>query len=779
MSGPYAGRRVPRIEDRRLLTGSGQFTADVPLPDLLEGVVLRSPHAHARIRRIDTSAAAAHPGVALVLTARDLGPLGEPLPMLLPHPLLKSPRTHRALATDVVRYVGEPVAFVVARDRYVAEDAAERIVVEYEPLPAAVDLVGAVAAAAPLVHPDLDTNRACEVVQSFGDIAAARRTAPLVIREHLVVDRGCAQPIETRALVASVAPSGELRVWASTQAPAPLRRGLAWLLGLSEDQVRVSALDVGGGFGPKMMVFYPEEVLVPLAAQRLGRAVRWVEDRREHFVATTHERQQIHDATLWADADGRILGFEDRFLYDAGAYIPYGLNVPMVTLATLLGPYRIPHFHVSFQAVYTNKTMTSPYRGSGRPEAVFVTERMMRRLAEAVGLDPVEVKRRNLLRPNELPHRFGLTYFDGAPLEYDTGDYPRALDMALEKLEYERWRQTQRDERCHGRYLGIGVACYVEATGIGPYEGARVQVRPTGRVSVASAVGSQGQGQQTSLAQLVADELHVPLELVEVEVADTQRFGWGVGTYASRSAVTAGTSAKLAAADVRHKALAWAARVLEARQDDLELIDGTVRVKGNPTRSVTLADLATMAAPLRGAVKPPTDSPFEPGLEAVRYFAPTQATFANGVHAVVAEVDPDTGGLSILRYVVVHDCGRLINPLIVEGQITGGVVQGIGGAFFERLVYDDSGQLLTTTLMDYLLPTACEAIDVEIVHLESPTPLNFLGVKGVGEAGTIPVHAVVAEAVEDALAPFGVRLKEMPLDPARLWTLIAGVTRQP
>ncbi len=777
MATRWFGAPVKRNEDPRLLTGQGVFVDDIQLPGMLHAAVLRSPHAHARILRVDVRRALEHPDVVLVLTHRDLPPgLREPLPKLIPHPDLRHHKTQYALAPDKVRHVGEPVAFVVATSRYAAEDALELIEVDYEPLPAVVDLEEAAAGRPALVHEDIGTNVAAHSVQRVGDYEAARARADLVVARRFVVDRGCASPMETRGVVASWdARTRQLTVWDSTQAPIPIRNGLASLFGLAQKDVRVIAPDVGGGFGPKIMMFYPEEVLVPLAAMRLGRPVKWIEDRREHFLATNHERTQIHDAEIALDRDGHILGVRTVFLHDAGAYIPYGLIVPIVAECTLPGPYRIPNYHAEFRAVFTNKTIVSPYRGAGRPHGVFVMERLLDLAARQLGLDRAEIRRRNFIQPDQFPYSVGLIYQDNAPLVYDSGNYPAALERALEAVGYDRWPEEKARYRAEGRRVGLGFACYVEGSGIGPYEGCRVTVEPSGKVYVATGVGTQGQGHYTSLAQVVADALGVDVRDVHVVTGDTAAFGWGTGTFASRAAVVAGSAVHLAAHAVRQKALQVAASLLEASPEDLEVSEGQVRVRGAPGRAVTLAEVARAANPLRGVIPAEWEGP---GLEATRYFAPPRGTFSHGVHAALVEVDPETATIRFLKYVVVHDCGVVLNPLILDGQIHGGVAQGIGGSFFERLVYDSQGQLLSGSFLDFQIPTAMEIPEIEVHHQETPSPLNPLGAKGAGEGGVIPVPAVLAQALEDALDDLDLEITQMPLHPDALFQLIQNAPRR-
>lgn len=775
MATRYFGQPIKRNEDPRLLRGQGLYVDDVQLPGMLHMALLRSPYARARIRRIDTSRAEAAPGVVAVVTHADLDPnIQGPLPPLIPHPTLKHHKTQYALAPGQVRHAGEAIVAVVAETRYAAEDAVDLIDVEYEPLPAVADMEAALADDAPLVHEDIGTNVAAHYTQVVGDVDKAFAEADLIFEERFHPDRGAAHPMETRGVAAVYDRNlGTLTIWDSTQAPIRIRSGLAELFGMRVHQLRVIAPDVGGGFGPKIMMFYPEEVLVPWLAMRLGRPVKYIEDRREHFYATNQERDQIHQVKVAVRKDGTILGIKDEFLYDTGAYIPYGLIIPIVASCTLPGPYKIPNYHAEFKAVFTNKTICSPYRGAGRPHGVFIMERIINRIAEELGIDRVEVRRRNLIQPDEFPYDVGMIYQDNAPLRYDSGNYPALLDKLLALVEYDKWPSRREQYRKEGRYVGLGLAIYVEGTGVGPYEGARVHVEPSGKVWVATGVGTQGQAHQTTFAQIVAEELGVRVEDVEVVTGDTGSFGWGTGTFASRAAVVAGNAVALAARDVKAKALEVAANLLEVAADDLELADGQVRVKGAPQRAVSLGEVAVAANPLRGTIPPGQ----EPGLEAARYFNPSQSTFAAGGHAAIIEVDPDTGMIDILKYAVVHDCGRLINPMVVEGQIHGGVAQGLGGSFYEKLVYDENAQLLTTTFMDYLLPTAKEMPDLDIDHLETPSPLNPLGVKGAGEAGVIPVPALFVDAIEDAFRGYDLRIREVPLNPNRLRQLLveAGV----
>jgi carbon-monoxide dehydrogenase large subunit len=766
----FLNARVRRNEDARLLTGRARFVDDVHLAGMVHVAFVRSEHAHARLQQVDVSAARRRPGVVAAFTFADLGAYGGPAPLLVPPPpipgLVFHACTHRPLAQDKVRYAGEPIAMIVADSRYIAEDALRDVRVDLEPLDAVVDLEAALASGAPRVHEHLDSNLAAHVVQRKGSYADARGRAEALVARRLSYDRGAAAAIENRAVVAAWdSQSEELTIWDTTQAPIPIRNGLAARLGLLESQVRVVAPFVGGGFGPKIMMFYPEELLVPWASLRLGRPVKWTEDRQENFYATTQERGQLHDAEMALTRDGRILGVRDTFLFDTGAYDPYGLTIPINTQCTLLGPYDIPNYDSEFRAVFTNKTIVTPVRGAGRQHGVFVSERLLDIAARELGLDRVEIRRRNLLTPDRFPHNHEIMFQDSAPLVYDSGDYAPALEEAVRLIGYEGLGRDRPTRIADGKRVGVGIACYVEGTGIGPYEGARVTIEPSGKVRVATGVGTQGQGHYTVFAQIVADVLGVGVEDVQVITGDTREFQWGTGTFASRGAVVAGSACHAAATSVRRKALDLAAGLLGAAAEDLVLAEGRVHVQGAPARGLTLAELAAKANPLRGAVRPGT----EPGLESTAYFGPDRGSTASGVHAMVVEVDPETAMVEIKRYLVVHDCGRIINPLLVEGQIHGGVAQGIGNAFYEQLVYDGQGQLLNASFMDYLVPTATDMPAIETAHRETPSPFNPVGLKGVGEAGCIPTGAAFAQAIDDAL---GVEVLEIPLSPQRLFELL-------
>lgn len=774
MATRYFGQSIKRNEDPRLLTGRALFIDDLRLPGMVHVAFLRSDYAHGRILSIETGRAKQSPGVLGVYTAHDLGEIWQPGPVIVPPPPVQgcvfNARTQVPLAKDKVRHVGEPIVAVVAENRYLAEDALQSIKVEIESLPAVVDIEKALEPDAPRLHEDLPNNLAAHFIQQKGDYDSARRSADVLFRRRFVYDRGVAAALENRGVVASWDERSEqLTVWDTTQAPIPVRNGLASLFKLSESQVQVIAPFIGGGFGPKIMIFYPEEIVVTFLAMKLGRPVKWIETRRENFLATTHERMQIHDAEIALTRDGKILGVRDVFLHDTGAYDPYGLTVPINSQCTLLGQYDVPHYYSECTVVFTNKTMVTPYRGAGRQHGVFVMERLLDFSARELGLDRVEIRHRNLLPPDAFPHNHEIIYQDFAPLTYDSGNYAPALEKAAELIGYREFLDNEKPRLLQqGKYAGIGIVTYVEGTGIGPYEGARITVETNGKVNLATGVGTQGQGHFTVFAQIVADQLGVDVRDIRVVTGDTREFHWGTGTFASRGAVVAGNAVHAAAQTVRKKALRLAAQILEAAEADLVLAGGKVFVKGSPQTSISLGELAQRANPMRGAVKPGT----EPGLEATTYFGPERGSTASGVHAMIVEVDPETLLVAIKKYVVVHDCGKVINPLILAGQIAGGVAQGIGNAFYEQLHYDENGQLLTASLMDYLIPTAVEVPSMVIAHEETPSPLNPLGVKGAGEAGAIPVGALFAQAVEDALAPFGVEICEIPLSPNRLFELM-------
>ncbi len=782
------GAPVARTEDPRLLRGEGRFLDDLG-HDAVQLAVVRSPHAHATVTGIDVSAAERMDGVLAVVTYDDLPPrLREPLPVLIPHPALVEPRTQHVLADGEVNYLGEAVAVVVALDRYLAEDAAELVDVTYAELPAVVTPELAMRATH-AVHADLPSNVGATLVQSIGDAPGRLAVAPHVLEFRLDIERSASMPMEGRGVLARWdADDRRLIVHSSSQTPTSVRAAIAAHLELPLAQVDCIAPDIGGGFGVKIVHPWPEELLVSWLAMRLHRPVKFVEDRFEHFVSATHERAQVHEVRVGFDDDGHVLGLELDFLHDHGAYTPYGLIVPLITSTQALGPYRIRDYRVTFASVFTNTVPVTPYRGAGRPQACFVMERTMDRIAAQLGLDRLEVRRRNLIQPEEMPYDFGLTFQDGRPYRYDSGDFPASLAMLRELIDWDGFEVRRAAAAAEGRLLGIGMAAYVEGTGVGPYEGGHVLVESSGQVQVSTGLSTQGQGHQTAFAQIVADQLGVPLEQVTVVTGDTRRFRYAVGTFASRAAVMSGNAIHLAAIKVHQKALRIASEALEVDVDDLELADGAVRVKGSPDTAIDLGVVATLSNPLRYAFDrgaaiatqfaspadpetPPVADDDEPGLEGTDFYSPIHSTFANGMHAVEVEIDPDTSDIAVRRYAVVHDCGTLVNPRIVAGQIHGGVAQGVGGALYERLVYDERGQLRNASFMDFLIPYATEVPSIDIDHLETPSPLNPLGIKGAGEAGVIPGSAAIASAIEDAV---GITIDAMPIGPSELHALREG-----
>src|SRR5438309_8216747 len=775
MGAKYFGAAVRRLEDPRFLRGEGRFVDDVTLPGVLHAAFLRSPHAHATLVNIRTDAAKKKPGVVAVFTHADLARWMKPLPLFgtAPPGLAAAVKfevrqaAQYPLAKERVRYVGEIVAMVVADDRGRAEDAVEAIAVEYAPHPAAGDMLTAGGPGAPLVHPEWGTNVAVAFRHGIGDADRALAGADVVLEETFRIQRYVGMPLEGRGVVAAWdRRDGTLTTWNSTQVSHFVQQGLVTTLEVPPSRVRVVAPDLGGGFGTKASG-YAEDALVPIAAIALGSPVKWIESRSEHRSGAAHARDQVHTISLAARRDGAILAVRDRILIDLGAYNVWGVVLPYNTVAHLIGPHRIKNMRVEVQALVTHKTPNAPYRGAGRPETVFAMDRIVDCLARELSMDPAELRHRNYIRPDELPYDFGMPYRDGNPLVYDTGDFPAALESALEAAGYKEFRAEQTRLRARGVHRGIGISGYVEGTAIGPFEGATVKLDLAGRVVVATGAVNSGQGHETSFAQIAADALGVPLDWVTVTGGDTAAVPFGVGTFASRSAVTAGSSIADACREVRGKLVRAAATLLEAAPGDVEIDDGKVFVRGAPGSAVDLARVVQASIPT--FARPGVASP---DFEATAYHHVPTVTYASAVHVAQVEVDVGTGGVKLLRYVVAHDCGRVINPAIVEGQVHGGVAQGVGGALFEEMVYDASGQLLTGSLMDYAVPKADDLPPIETIHLEFPSPRNPLGVKGLGEGGAISPPAAIANAIEDALAPFGVRVTETPVTPARIVALL-------
>ncbi|MCG6875884.1 MAG: xanthine dehydrogenase family protein molybdopterin-binding subunit [Betaproteobacteria bacterium] len=771
MGARNVGAVVKRVEDPRFVTGHGRYTDDIVLPGMLEMAFVRSSEAHAVVKSLDTSAARAVPGVVAVWTIADLGAIAQkPMVQSYPSPAIKQNFTQHPLAKDEVCYVGEAIAVVIAQNRYIAEDAAHLVTVDYESLPHAIDVREAARADAIPAHRGAQSNIAATVAWKFGDAAGAIARAPHVIRETYRQHRGAPHSIEGRGVIAQHEPAADqLTLWSSTQSPFLVRRYLAQYLEREEAGIRVIAPDVGGGFGPKAG-HYPEELVAALVAMKLGRPVKWIEDRREHFLTTTQQRDQWWDVEVACEPNGKVLALRAKCIHDNGAYLPYGLLLCMTSIVPFPGPYAIPAVEVTLDCVFTNAVPTSPIRGAGRPCAAFIMERTMDSVARTLGLDRADVRRANFVRRDQFPYETGGRLPTGVTIQYDSGDYAACLDMVMKSSAYTAFEAKRAQAAKSGRWIGMGIASYNEDTGLPPYEGATVKVLPSGRISVELGSCSQGQGLETIVAQIAADQFDVDPEKVIVKTGDTAISAIALSTVGSRVAATAGPSVHLAATQVRDKALRLAALQLEAAEQDLEITRGAVHIKGVAERKVTLGELAKR---LVSNVNVPLPNGFTPGLEATAYHTPERPVYANGSNVAQAEVDIETGAVTLLDYRVAHDCGTLINPMLVEGQIVGGVVHGIGNALYEHMKYDpDSGQPVTTNFGDYLLPIATEIPPIRLEHMESPSPLNPLGVKGAGEGGTIPGIACIVSAVEDALKPLGVKLNEYPLSPERLLELI-------
>jgi len=771
MGAKWFGAAVKRKEDPALLAGRGRFIDDVRLPGTLHAAFVRSAYPHAKIRGVRTEAARALAGVHLVLAFADLPePLRRnPLPLFVPSPAITELHLPYALARTEAVYAGEPIAIVVADSRYIAEDAAALVEVDCEPLPGVANGAAAMEPGSPRAHLDAKSNIAARVPITVGDADAAFKMAAHVVRERIFIHRGGAFFLECRGLVASYdAATDAYTVYVSSQGSHRIKRGLLDILELNDNQMHVVTPDVGGGFGPKGAI-YPEYPCVAACARLLGRPVKWIDDRRENFLCTHQERDQFWDLELAVDRDARILGLRGRLIHDTGAFVPWGLVLPWIAATTVPGPYVIPSFKLELDAVYTNMISTTPVRGAGRPQGVFVMERMMDRLAQSLGLDPAEVRRRNFIIAGQMPYKVGIISRDGRPVTYDSGDYPAAQAGALTAADYDGFPARQAAARKAGRYLGIGISNAVESTGLGPYEGATVRIATTGKIVLYTGATPQVQSHKTTLAQIAADQLGVSYEDVTVATADTKEIAFGVGTFAARTAVNAGSSAHIAAFEVARKIKQIAADMMEVSPDDLELRDGFAEVRGVPGMKRSFREIAVKSIGMPGFSMA---GGLSPGLENTAYFQPDQSTYSNGTHIAEVEVDIDTGAVKIIRFTVIHDCGTVINPMVVEGQVVGGVAHGIGNALFERLFHDAGAQPLTVTFADYLLPGSTDMPPIDILHSHTPSPLNPLGMKGAGEGGTIPAIAAIIAAVENALAPFGIKINEAPISPARIVELL-------
>jgi aerobic carbon-monoxide dehydrogenase large subunit len=761
------GSPLRRKEDHRLVTGRGRYVEDLRFPEMVHAAFVRSPHAHARVRAIDTKAARSAPGVVAVYTAPDLPECARPIPPSVAAPAGFRPTAQPVFADPLVRYVGEVVAAVVALDPYAAADAAAAVVVDYEPLPAAGTVERALEPDAPRVFDGWPDNVAGLSAARVGDAAAGLAGADVVVEAELGIARVHGVPIETRGIAATPeGPDGRLTLWTSSQSPYGLRSVVAGALGLAEEQVRVVVVDTGGGFGIKGHT-YSEDLIVAAAARRLGRPVKWAESRREHFLTASPDRGQRHVARMGFTRDGTIAAVTTRFTREHGAYMSSGEVVTRNTINHLPGPYRIPSLEVSASNVVTNAVFGAAYRGSGRPEANFVLERLIDRGARALGMDPAELRRRNMIRADEMPYRTGLVYRDGTPVSYDPADYVGSFDRVLADFGYAEWRRRQAETAGSARPVGVGLAAYVQGTGVGPFESADVRIDSTGTVHVYIGVSSQGQSHETTMAQIAAAELGVDPDRVFVIAADTTLLPYGNGTGGSRVAANAGPSVARTAREVAGKARVVAAEMLECAPADVVLAAGRAHVAGLPGRGVAIGDLARAAVRSKTLLREA-----RPGLQACGYFAPETVTFAFGAQACAVEVDVETGRVRILRYLAAHDCGRAINPVVVDGQLHGGLAGGIGTALMEDLVYDADGQLLTGSLMDYAIPTAADVPDFETRTLAFPSTRNDLGIKGVGESAIIAPPAAIANAVEDALASRGADILELPITPSRVWNAL-------
>jgi carbon-monoxide dehydrogenase large subunit len=768
------GARVRRKEDPRLITGSSQYVDDLQLGGMLYAAFVRSAYPHAIIKRIDPSPALALPGVVAVITHKELEQWLKGAVQLgagegeAEAPAQQEdqagPPQHELLAIDRVRYVGQPIAVVLATERYRAYDAAAAVEIEYEPLPAVVDPEETMKEGAPQLHATVKNNIAMHTSHQHGDIEKAFAEADVIVKQRFYQQRLVSVPMEPRAVAAAPDPlTRGVTVWSSTQAPHNNRNSLAQALGLSHGQVRVIAPEVGGGFGAKIGA-YPEDIILAALALHLHRPVKWYETRSEHFMATNQGRGQVAYYELAATKEGRILGLRAKVIQDLGAY-PKLLLLAGLTAMMSVGVYDIPNLSIETYSVLTNTTPVGAYRGAGRPEAAYYIERMMDLLARKLGKDPAEVRRLNYIPPEKFPCQ------TPAGARYDSAEYEKNLNKALEISRYHEWRQKQQELRQQGRFIGIGLVTYTEICGFGPYESASIRVEPTGAVIAYTGTSPHGQGLETALAQIIADEIGADFDQIVVLHGDTQSVPEGVGTMGSRSLAVGGGAMLLAAQRIREKVLRIAAHLLEAAVEDVEYADGKYRVKGAPDRAVTLAEIA------RAAYSPGLPPDIEPGLVVTDYYAPSGVLFPFGTHVAVVEVFPETGEVKILEYYSVDDCGPRINPLLVEGQVHGGLAQGIAQALWEEVRYDENGQLLTGTLMDYAIPKASMLPSFVTDETVTPSPLNPLGAKGIGEAATIGSTPTIANAVMDALAPFGIEHLDIPLTPQKIWRAIREAQR--
>ena len=771
MQRPYVGRRHARLEDPALLRGVGQFVDDIHRPGQLEAAFFRSPVAHGLIRSIDTSAARALPGVHAVYTLADLRAAltADRLPLQFPSTVLPPNISPFILAGKEVAFVGEAIALVVADDRYIAEDALTLINVDIQSLPAASDCREAFAAGAPLAHVERPSNLLIDFKQSYGDAAAAIEAAPRKLKVGLKQHRGGAHPIECRGIVAHFDREMDvLTVWSSTQLAHEARFFIMKMLGLDENRIRVIAPDVGGGFGAKF-ILYPEEVAISAASLLLGQPVKWIEDRREHLMASIQERDQYWDLEVGFDDEGKLAGVRGAMICDAGAYTFQGINLAYNASTNVPGPYILPNYDLHVSVVETNKVPTAPVRGAGYPEGCFAMERMLDAIARDLDIDRAEIRRRNLVPAAAMPYQTPMKVRSDSAIVYESGDFPACLNLVLERADYAGFPDRREKALAEGRLVGFGLSTGMKGSGRGPFESAIVRVGRSGKVSVYTGAMAMGQGLKTVLAQITADQLGVKPEDITVICGDTSTIQLGLGGFASRQTVTAGNSTHLAARVVREKAIAAAAALFDVSPDVLDIQDGRVSEPGK-NHYISLGEIADSLA---GAPGYKMAAGLAPGLDAAVNFETSALTYGLGAHAVEIEVNAKTGGVKLLNYVVVNDCGKAINPQTAEGQIHGGLVHGIGNALFEWMGYDENAQPFTMTLAEYLLPTAPEIPPIEVILAEYPSTKNPLGVKGIGESGTVPAAAAVISGIEDALRHYGIRIEEAPISPARIFELIA------
>jgi carbon-monoxide dehydrogenase large subunit len=771
MTQRFVGQAMKRKEDPRLISGTSTYVDDVVLPGMLHMAIARSIHAHARIKRIDTSKAQKLAGVIAVVTGEEVAAHCGPIPCVASIPNMKNAQ-RQLLAVGKVRFVGEPIAAVVAENKYIAKDAADLIEIDYDPLPAVVNPEKAMDPSSPRLYEEFSDNIGYNFGFETGNTDEAFKQADVIVKERLINQRIAPIPMEPRGVVAAYqAPDNELVVWNSTQTPHGLRTLLAVMLGVPENRTRVIAPEVGGGFGSKIDI-YAEDGLAGYLAKKTGRPVKWIESRRENLAATIHGRDHIEYVELALKKDGTILGMKVKSIADLGAF--YSLFTPMIpTLTGLLAPgcYKVPTFKFDQVGVLTNKMATDAYRGAGRPEATYLIERIVDVAAQKLSMDPAELRRKNFPQPDEFPYKTSGGVF------YDSADYERALDRALEVADYKGLRKKQAELRKQGKYMGIGLSSYVEICAMGPstilpgggWEAGTVRIERTGKITVLTGVSPHGQGQETTFAQIVADEFGLEPDDVVTLHGDTARVSAGIGTFGSRGTAVGGTAVYMAVQTVKEKMQKIAAHLLETSPEDIEFGVGKLVAKSDPSKSMSFIDVVTTAY---NAVRLPPG--MEPGLDATRFFEPSNFTFPFGTHVCVVELDEETGEPKLTKYIAVDDCGNIINPLLVEGQVHGGLVQGIGQALHEEIVYDENGQLLTGSLMDYAVPRAHDFPEFELDRTITPSPVNPLGVKGVGEAGTIGSTPAVVNAIVDALSPFGITNIDMPVRSEKVWKILKG-----